>query len=86
MEILVIKESYRTSMPSAKIAFKDARNSKGIVTIFIRNKEMKIEHKLVFHNGELVETRVKLGHKICTSDSIYDDIPEWDKFIDTIGM
>ncbi len=45
-----------------------------------------IEIKLVFHNGELVETRVKLGYKICTSNSIYEDIPEWDRFIDTICL
>ena len=47
---------------------------------------MKIEYKVIFVDGRIAESRVKCNRRECLSEDIYDDIPNWDVFINSLGL
>lgn len=86
IETVIITESWgRQKGYSPRTAMEVAKKH-GNATIFFRNKDMKIEYRIIFVDGRIADLRVKCNHKECLSEDIYDDIPNWDAFINSLGL
>ena len=89
IETIVVTEDCRrfTSM-SPRAAYMYCKNNNG--TIFFRCKESRIEEKMVFIGGRIVDIRVKHNRKVINDsedwnvDSYMVEHPDFEKFHDFI--
>ena len=89
IETIVVTEDCRrfTSM-SPRTAYMYCKNNNG--TIFFRCKESKIEEKMVFIGGRIVDIRVKHNRKVINDSEDWDvcaymvEHPDYEEFHDFI--